>query len=337
MKVALISFTDRGATVAERLAESLLAEGHEAACARGFGPDKVDRMAWAAEAFSGNDALVFVGAAGIAVRTIAPLLESKLSDPAVLVLDEGCGHCVPLLSGHVGGANDLARLVGTLVDATPVITTATDVAGIFAVDSWAVSQGLAIVHPERIKDVSGALLAGRRIACFCEQPIAGTPPQGIEVVGGDACGDAAVRIGIGTIPADVLGLVPRKAVLGIGCRRGTEAALLSSAIGAFLSRHGIEPEAIGLLASIDLKAGEPGLLQLAGECGWEFCTFGVEELNAQEGDFDSSEFVRGVTGTDNVCERSVAASGAGVIVRKEVVDGIALALGVLPFDLAWPV
>ena len=335
MNVALISFTDRGADVAARVAEALRAEGHEASCACGSGPGKVDRMAWAAEEFARCDALVFIGAAGIAVRTVAPLLESKLSDPAILVIDEACEHCVPLLSGHVGGANELARRIGALVGAEPVITTATDVAGVFAVDTWAVSHGLSIVHPERIKMVSGALLAGREVTCSSEQPIAGCAPDGLHILPARAREGIDIQIGIECVPADVLGLVPRKAVLGVGCRRGAEAAHLSAAVDAFLASHGIEPVAIGMLASIDLKASEPGLLELAGERGWAFRTFSADELNSQGGDFEPSSFVRDVTGTDNVCERSVAATGAAVLFPKETVEGVALALGVLPFDLAW--
>ena len=92
---------------------------------------------WTAQQFAAADALVFVGAAGIAVRAIAPHCQSKATDPAVVVLDE-CGRfAVPLLSGHLGGANDLACRLGAACGAVPVITTATDANGLFAVDEWA--------------------------------------------------------------------------------------------------------------------------------------------------------------------------------------------------------
>lgn len=101
-----------------------------------------------------------MGAVGIAVRAIAPHCKSKATDPAVVVLDE-CGRfAVPLLSGHLGGANALARALAEACGAIPVITTATDANGVFAVDEWAKAQGCAVLEPERIKLVSGALLAG---------------------------------------------------------------------------------------------------------------------------------------------------------------------------------
>ena len=111
--------------------------------------------------FAQADALIFVGAVGIAVRAIAPHCKSKATDPAVVVLDE-CGRfAVPLLSGHLGGANALARALAEACGAIPVITTATDANGVFAVDEWAKAQGCAVLEPERIKLVSGALLAGQ--------------------------------------------------------------------------------------------------------------------------------------------------------------------------------
>jgi cobalt-precorrin 5A hydrolase len=335
VRIALISFTDRGASVADRIAMALRAGGHETACARGSGPDKVDRTVWAEEAFAACDALVFVGAAGIAVRTIAPLVESKLTDPAVVVVDEGCAHAIPLLSGHVGGANDLAALIAGAIGAVPAITTATDVAGVFAVDSWAARHGLEIVHPERIKHVSGTLLAGGRVRVRAEQAVEGTVPTGIEVAPAGDGADPDVLIGIGAVPSGALGLVPRKAVVGIGCRRGTGTGKLAAAVDAFLERHGVEPAAVCMLASIDLKADEQGLLELAAERGWDFRTFSAAVLVAQEGDFSPSAFVREVTGVDNVCERSIVAAGAELLAGKEAADGVTLALGVLPFDLAW--
>ena len=103
-----------------------------------------------ARQFAGSDALVFVGAVGIAVRAIAPHCQSKAQDPAVVVLDE-CGRfAVPILSGHLGGANDLARALAAVCGAVPVITTATDANGLFAVDEWAKAQGCAALEPERI-------------------------------------------------------------------------------------------------------------------------------------------------------------------------------------------
>ena len=172
MICAYIAFTARGLALAQRLA---------AACpgsvARG-GADGVPLADWTARQFAQSDALIFVGAAGIAVRAIAPHCRSKAADPTVVVLDEGGQFAIPLLSGHLGGANDLARWLAAVCGAVPVITTATDVNGLFAVDLWAKAQNCAVLEPERIKRVSGALLAGQTVRYWSPWPVAGeTPPE----------------------------------------------------------------------------------------------------------------------------------------------------------------
>ena len=134
MTCAYIAFTARGLALAQQLA---------AACpgsvARG-GADGVRLTDWTAAQFAQNDALIFVGAAGIAVRAIAPHCRSKAADPAVVVLDEGGQFAIPLLSGHLGGANELAQRLAAVCHAVPVITTATDGRGVFAVDERAKRQ-----------------------------------------------------------------------------------------------------------------------------------------------------------------------------------------------------
>ena len=127
MSRAYLAFTAKGEALARRLAEAL--PGSVSRC----GGD-VTLKGWTAEHFAQDEALIFVGAVGIAVRAIAPHCKSKAADPAVVVVDEGGNFAVPLLSGHLGGANALARALAKACDAVPVITTATDVNGLFAVD-----------------------------------------------------------------------------------------------------------------------------------------------------------------------------------------------------------
>ena len=129
--------------------------------------------------FAGCDAIVFIGAAGIAVRMIAPLVKAKDTDPAVLVIDEKGRFVIPILSGHIGGANALAMRLATLLHATPVITTATDVNGVFAVDVWATQNGCAIPDTQHIKAVSAALLVGQSVGVQSYFGICGTLPMGV--------------------------------------------------------------------------------------------------------------------------------------------------------------
>ena len=173
MTRAYLAFTAKGLALAEKLAAEY--PGSVARC--GHEPGQPGLADWTARQFAHSDALIFVGAVGIAVRAIAPHCKSKASDPAVVVLDE-CGRCaVPVLSGHLGGANELARRLAAVCGAVPVITTATDANGVFAVDEWARHQNCAVLEPERIKKVSGALLAGRTVRFASDWPIAGSLPD----------------------------------------------------------------------------------------------------------------------------------------------------------------
>ena len=170
MKIEIISFTDRGQRLAELLAGKL--EGTSARCG-----DGVTLREWAEEAFACADALIYVGAAGICVRSIAPHIRSKTTDPAVVVVDETGKYAIPILSGHLGGANDLARKVAAITGGEAVITTATDRNNVFSVDAWARIQGCAVENPGKIKDVSMKLLDGRDIVMESDYPIEGAVPE----------------------------------------------------------------------------------------------------------------------------------------------------------------
>ena len=295
MTRAYLAFTEKGLALAQKLAGAL--PGTVARCGHG-GPGLAD---WAAEQFAHADALIFVGAVGIAVRAIAPYCRSKAVDPAVVVLDE-CGHfAVPILSGHLGGANDLARALAAVCGAVPAITTATDANGVFAVDAWARHQNCAVLEPGRIKRVSSRLLAGGPVRYRSEFPIAGQAPAGVVPAGEAERADFALTL----FPAgDALHLIPKIGVLGIGCRRGTSTAQLEAAFAQFCAAHGLAAACITAAASIDLKADEPGLLEFCRIHGWPVQFYSAAQLQNAPGQFTPSAFVRSVTGVDNVCERA---------------------------------
>ena len=327
MSRAYAAFTETGLALAETLARAL--PGPVTRCGHG-GPSLAE---WTAAAFAQNEALIFVGAVGIAVRAIAPFCRSKASDPAVVVVDE-CGHfAVPLLSGHLGGANDLARAIAALCGAVPVITTATDAHGLFAVDEWARHQNCRVLEPERIKTVSGKLLAGEPVLFWSEFPIAGPAPAGVNAAPAPEAADFALTL---TPQGEALHLVPRIGVLGVGCRRGTTAQQLEEAFTAFCAASGLSPAAVCAAASIDLKKDEPGLAGFCKAHGWPITFYPADELRAVPGQFTPSAFVASVTGVDNVCERSaVKASGGTLLLPKTAGGGVTLALAVRPFAPDW--
>lgn len=270
----------------------------------------------------------FVGAAGIAVRAIAPHVASKASDSAVVAIDEAGRFAVPLLSGHLGGANELAQTVARAAGAIPVITTATDVRGVWAVDTWARCAGLAVSNPEAIKRVSARLLSGGRVALYSDMPISGQPPEGVDIASDRARADivvspfaganagASVRAAETTgdvVPAGETGkpagvraqepapeplrLVVPCIVAGIGCRRGACAEAIGEAFLLACGQAGISPSAVREAATIDVKAHEEGLLAFCRARNIPLATYSVEELSQVEGSVSPSDFVRATVGS----------------------------------------
>lgn len=291
--IAILAFSGRGIKTGERIAEVLRGGGGEVQM---HAPLRLAPSGWKGfstlagemeELFFHKEALIFVGAAGIAVRAIAPYAANKLRDPAVLVVDELAQFVIPLLSGHVGGANELARTLGARLAATAVITTATDVNDVFSVDTYARQQHLSIVEKDEIKHLSGALLAG--------EPIGALTPE---------CGFLISPHPVGQPFSHTLHLVPQDLVVGMGCRRGVEQAALYEFLSEEFRVQGWSLYRIRAVASIDVKRGEPGLIELAKRLNVPFLTYSASELAAQQGKFSASEFVQTSVGVDNVCERS---------------------------------
>lgn len=304
MRIAVFSFTQAGSEKNRRLCGMLEEQGHLLNCwmpQRYRSGEDISSMLNCESAklaleelFSVVDALIFIGACGIAVRMIAPLLASKLTDPAVLVMDERGQFVIPLLSGHIGGANELAEKLAQWINGTAVVTTATDVCGKPAVDVFASAHDLAILPREkdRIKELSARVLADEPVGALVE------PDCGF-LIGED----------VSLAPfTQTLHLLPRNLIVGIGCKRGTSVTALESFVKAQLEACGKSAYQIYALASISLKQDEKGLLELARKLGTRFWTFTAEELEAQKGAFHDSDFVKDQVGVGNVCERAAMAA-----------------------------
>ena len=365
-ELAVLAFTADGAGLAVRL-KRVLGEKcrvylHSAHAARGMQEDGdvsaedgitgfTDTGTVLEEHWTEAEAILFISAAGIAVRSSAPFLRGKALDPAVLCMDDTAGYVIPLLSGHLGGANEWAERIAAVFGAEPVITTSTDRHGVFAVDLYAKAHGFVIEDPSMIRKVSGALLAGERVGWCCDEGLTaidpGTDalvpcrplPAGIEAQGperGDCPQSDCSRPGAGitltqdsSLPpqfAQECRLYPRNIYLGIGCRRGKSAEQIGQVVREALEANGISMKRVCAIASIDVKKDEKGICELAGQLGAEFVTFSAQQLMETEGEFSRSGYVLEQVGADNVCERSaVRASGGELIFEKYARDGVTVA------------
>ncbi|MBR3235554.1 MAG: precorrin-3B C(17)-methyltransferase [Atopobiaceae bacterium] len=345
--VRCIAFTRRGVGTALRV-RTLLGEAGYAV--EVFAPkhlaDEADVQpydsldSWTRTSFAQGAALLFVSACGIAVRDIAPYVHDKFEDPAVVCLDEAASFAVPLLSGHVGGANGLARVLEQHLGCRAVVTTATDVNAVFAVDEWASRNGCIILDRAEAKRVSVLLLDGGKVGFASDFPVEGKLPSGLTAV--DEGDDDALITGISiSLDSDrqpfghTLRLVPKIVTVGVGCKRGTSAQDIQQLVDACLAEAHVAPQAVRALATIDVKAQEDGLLALAAQRGWDLLFYSAQELQDVKGDFSSSEFVRRTVGVSNVCERAACAAGARLLLGKRSASGVTCALAVQPPSLSF--
>lgn len=329
MNPALICFSDKGAELAKKLCGKLhlpLTAVHSIErFARPHGFTSHQKVCDDMESiWTSHNALIFISACGIAVRDIAPFLKSKTVDPAVLVIDDNGRFVIPLLSGHIGGANALAVELAALLGAIPVVTTATDGSGRFSCDSWAVTHGCAISSMKAAKDVSAAILTGD-VPVSSEFELPDTLPNGLTP--GES-GEIGIFIGIHpeTPYRTTLNLIPRMVTMGIGCRRGISMDTIRSVVKDVLTENRIDFRSVCGVASIDAKQDEAGLLEYAEKMKLPLTFYRAEELNAVPGDFEESEFVRKTVGVGNVCERAAVCGGGKLLVGKTAKEGVTVAL-----------
>ena len=329
MKIAVFAYSRQGCRIARQIMEHFSNEEvrpytMERFGEEGFQPIRRPPISFYGPVFHWADVLVFVGACGIAVREIAPHVRDKRTDPAVIAIDELGRFAIPLLSGHIGGANPLALELALLLDASPGITTATDINNRFSVDTWASRNGFAIANMHRAKVVAARILE-QDVPLHSDFPVTGAYPNGIDP--GDS-GEVGISISFWKDEPfkQTLRLIPPVLHLGIGCKKGTSAEIIRQVVETILNENKIDKRAIARVASIDLKAGEQGLLDYCQEKGWPVFFYPAEELQAVEGDFTPSEFVLGITGVDNVCERAALIGAKELIVIKTVVNGVTVAV-----------
>lgn len=288
--------------------------------------------------FHKYDYIVFVGACGIAVRLISPYVKDKTKDPGIVVLDELGRYAISLLSGHIGGANELAYKLASITGAEPVVTTATDIGGKFSPDSFAMENNLYISDISIAKAVATEILSGKKIGLYTDYKCYNIPEKYIQIYKDTKA--ECVDVGI-CISSDItmkpfkttLNLVPKNMIIGVGCRRNIDTRKFEDYILNVLDKYKIPIQSVCMIASIDLKKNEDAILCFAKKYDLKFVTFTTDELNELKGDFTPSEFVRNTTGVDNVCERSALKCGNELLIKKIAGDGVTMAVARKDFDV----
>lgn len=339
--IHVVALTPAGAALGERLRQRLIG-------ARLFLPEKFQGHYPAAhlfgnlrqvfrEAFQTKTPLVAIMATGIVIRQVAPLLQGKDRDPAVVVMDERGRFAISLLSGHLGGANALAQTVAAAVAATPVITTASDVQGLPAIDTLAGQLGLIIDNLDAVKLIQSAWLSGQPVHLLDPQgyltPALADFPDLIRPAAAEflQTGQAGPGIYVGCReydwPAAWLRLRPKMLVVGVGCNRGTAAAEILQLLADTLRQQRLSRHCLCCLASITLKQTEAGLLAAARSLGVPVQWFTPQELAAIAVP-NPSPVVQRHLGVASVCEAAAlkAAGAATLLVAKQKTANVTLAI-----------
>lgn len=266
MRIAVLTLTEGGKILAEKISEKVGGQIFSK------GKDFEQMNNFVAEIFTKFDAIIFICATGIAVRMIAPHIVSKLSDPAVIVIDERGKNVISLLSGHIGGGNFLTAQIARAINSNPVITTATDVEEKFSADSFCNKLGLIPEPKEMIKKINSAILRGEEVFL--------------------TAGDFK------------LNLLPKNLIAGIGCRRGVSEEKIFLAVSEACEKISQPIERIKIFASVDKKSDEVGLINFAKKIDKEIKFFSAEELQRKISEYklDESVFVEKNIGAGNVCE-----------------------------------
>ncbi|MCR5227886.1 MAG: cobalamin biosynthesis protein [Eubacterium sp.] len=325
MKKIAVCFTHNGEDIIEKLNMGLVEKGIEKVEAyisketqelrEGFKRISSTIGEWTASVFQPGNALIFVGAVGIAVRSISGLPKDKLSDCPVIVIDDNGQFVIPILSGHAGGANKLAAILAEVLDAIPVITTSTDVNDTFSVDTFAVENRLNVINRDGIKKVSAKAIEDKMITLSIKNF---PPKEKVDVIVADE-----------TDKEYSLLLKPKKYTVGLGMKKDKDLESVEQFFLKTLKDNNIEVSDVYAICTIDLKEDEAAIKNLRDKYRLPVLSFDKEILNKAQGDFDGSDFVKNTVGVDNVCERAAvvgAGNGAEIILKKQAYDGMTIAI-----------
>ena len=329
MKYAVITFTEQGDKIAEVLASKFNVDLYSKKKHSDFNFKEISK-----KVMENYLAIIFISSTGIAVRAIAPYIKSKDVDPAVLVIDNSCNYVISLLSGHLGGANQLTLDVSKFLNAEPIITTATDNLGIDAPDIVAKDNELIIEDLKKAKNIAALLVEGKRVGFFDEKGIVQTPigySSNLEDISGllyvSSSESIIKHLQDTTVPT--LRLIRKDIVLGIGCRKDFSVEKMQHTVLRILKESNIDYRAIKSIATVEIKKDEVAIKALVDYLKCQLKIFTIEDIRVVQHKYEGSDFVEKTIGVRAVSEPCVELSGAKIISNKMKLDGMTLCIGQL--------
>ncbi|CUP62051.1 MAG: cobalt-precorrin 5A hydrolase [Clostridium baratii] len=319
--ISIISVTEKGDEIAYKLKENFNSDIYLKSKSKDFKLDNITK-----ECFKKYKAIVFLSSTGIAVRAISKYLKGKDVDPAVIVVDVCNNFTISLVSGHLGGANKLTYEISNVLGNIPVITTATDNMDLIAPDILAKNNNLIIEDLKKAKVIAGRLVNNETVYFKDDEKKIDCPKGYIET---EDVKDNTVWITNSLKEKDnVLKLIRKNIILGIGCRKDTDSKKLSNFVRNVLLENKLDKRSVKLIASIDVKKNEKAILDLAKELNSKLKFYTKEEIMTVEEKYEGSAFVKATVGVSSVSEPVVDLSGGEIIIDKIKNNGMTLTVGI---------
>lgn len=359
LMVSIISFTKYGAALSLEFKDILIRHNCNVkayTAKSGISCSGVENIncslrEWTGIHFKKDDIIIFTGACGIAVRSIAPFIGNKCTDPAVIVADDMGINIISLLSGHIGMANKWTGILAAEINANPVITTSSDIHNKIAIDLFAEQNNLYIENMEIARRIQAAVIEEEPVTVFCDAEVTGKVPDNFYIrkmpdkyycnnAGKYNTGKYNIVISPFTDFKEwdifnkkdsiTLYLVPKAVTLGIGCRKFKTYSEINSFIKETFKNAGISIHSLSGLATIDIKKNEAGILEFAGRNQLTACFYSAAELETVTGSNSFSGFVKEITGIGNVCERAALfpQGDKELILEKQAGNGITAAAAI---------
>ena len=334
--ICIISVTEKGDVLARRIEKELGGDLYLKSEINDFKLNNIMNIC-----FEKYDSIIFISSTGIAVRAISKYLISKAIDPAVVVVDVCNKFSISLVSGHLGGANNLTLKVSEVLGNTPVITTATDNMDILAPDIIAMNNELIIDDLKIAKIIAGRLVNGENVYFKDDKAIIKCPKGYIETekVQGNTLwithkasrdlkseDNNVVRYLDEYEARTILRLIRKDIILGIGCKRNTDSDKLFDFISDILKE---DIRSVDRIASINIKSDEKAILDLAEKLNCDLLFFSASEISRVEHKYEGSDFVKKSIGVSSVSEPVVELAGGEIIISKIKKDGMTLCIGEL--------
>jgi len=282
--------------------------------------------------FDKYSTLVFIMATGIVIRSIANHIKHKAIDPAILVMDEKGEFVISLLSGHLGGANDAARLLSKKLGARPVITTSSDVNDTMAVDTIAMKLNCVLDNFEQAKNITALIVNKEKVGIKSDIPISFNLPENIVKVDDDSKDIKGVIYVTNKMKFDFstpkVQIIPRNIVVGIGCRKGIHKDHIIDVVNRFLCINNVHPKSIKHFATVDVKKDEQGIIEASKYFNVPLKIISREQIRMVEQKFEISDFVKKTIGVGAVCEPCAYLSSmkGQFIMRKTPAQGVTVCL-----------